>query len=43
MRQEALERAPKMTTISRQRLRGAIVLLFLLVLWVWWKYLRIYL
>jgi len=26
--------------ISRQRLLGAVVLLFLLVLWVWWKYLR---
>jgi len=27
-------------TVSRQRLRGAVVLLFLLVLWVWWRYLR---
>lgn len=26
--------------ISRQRVLGAVVLLCLLVLWVWWKYLR---
>jgi hypothetical protein len=26
--------------ISRQRALGAVVLLCLLVLWVWWKYLR---
>jgi len=26
--------------IPRQRLLGALVLLLALVLWVWWKYLR---
>jgi len=25
--------------ITRQRLRGVVALLLLLVLWVWWKYL----
>ena len=31
---------PNMAIITRQRLRGVVVLLLLLVLWVWWKYLR---
>ena len=26
--------------ISRQRLLGTLLLLLVLVLWVWWKYLR---
>jgi hypothetical protein len=26
--------------VSQQRLRGIVILLAVLVLWVWWKYLR---